>query len=109
MFFGKLAKIPSDGIPYPIFAYAGLLPWTFSSNAVTAGSNSLVGNAALITKVYFPRTLIPGAAIGAGLVDFAIAAIILFAMMLWYGTHLTIGVLLIIPLMILLTGLSMGV
>jgi len=97
LFFGKLAKIPSDGIPYPIFAYAGLLPWTFFSNAVTAGSNSLVGNAALITKVYFPRTLIPGAAIGAGLVDFAIAAIILFAMMLWYGTHLTTGVLLINP------------
>jgi lipopolysaccharide transport system permease protein len=109
LFFGKLAKIPSDGIPYPIFAYAGLLPWTFFSNAVTASSNSLVGNAALITKVYFPRTLIPGAAIGAGLVDFAIASIILFAMMLWYGIPLSIGVLLIIPLMILLTGLSMGI
>ena len=88
--FGKLAKVPSDGIPYPIFAYAGLLPWTFFSNAVTISSNSMVGNAAIITKVYFPRMMIPAAAVGAGLVDFAIAGVILVAMMAWYGFALSI-------------------
>ena len=75
LFFGRLAKVPSDGIPYPIFVFAGLLPWTFFSNAITASSNSLVGNANLITKVYFPRMVIPAAAVGAGLVDLAIAAL----------------------------------
>src|SRR5271155_588280 len=63
IFFGKLAKMPSDGIPYPIFVYAGLLPWTFFANAVTSSGNSLVGSSGLITKVYFPRMVIPGAAI----------------------------------------------
>ena len=87
--FGRLAKVPSDGIPYPIFAYAGLLPWTFFSNAVTISSNSLVGNAAIITKVYFPRMMIPAAAVGAGLVDFAIAGVILIVMMVWYGFGLS--------------------
>ncbi len=96
--FGRLAKVPSDGIPYPIFAYAGLLPWTFFSNAVTIGSNSLVGNAAIITKVYFPRMMIPAAAVGAGLVDFAIAGVILIAMMVWYGFGLSIGALMLVPM-----------
>src|SRR5216684_9052789 len=81
LFFGKLGHIPSDGVPYPIFAYAGLLPWMFFSNAVTSSGNSLVGSANLITKVYFPRMIIPGAAVGAGLVDFAIAFIILIVLM----------------------------
>src|SRR5262245_23820205 len=66
LFFGTLAGVPSDGIPYPLFAYAGLLPWTFFSNAVTNSGNSLVGSANLITKVYFPRMIIPGAAVAAG-------------------------------------------
>src|SRR2546430_1788754 len=69
LFFGRLAGIKSDGIPYALFAYAGLLPWTFFSNAITNSGNSLVGNANLITKVYFPRILIPAAAVMAGLVD----------------------------------------
>src|SRR5688500_10153097 len=77
LFFGKLAGMPSDGIPYPLFAYAGLLPWTFFANAVTASGNSLVGSSNLITKVYFPRMIIPGAAVAAGLVDFAIACVLL--------------------------------
>src|SRR5215204_5989771 len=68
LFFGKLARIPSDGIPYPLFAYAGLLPWTFFSNAITNSGNSLITNTNLITKVYFPRMIIPAAAVGAGLV-----------------------------------------
>ena len=109
LIFGRLAKVPSDGIPYPIFAYAGLLPWTFFSNAVTASSNSLVGNAALITKVYFPRMVIPASAVGAGLVDFAIAAVILIAMMVWYGIGLSISVLMLAPLVILTAILALGV
>src|SRR5215475_14622411 len=73
IFFGKLARMPSDNIPYPLFAYAGLLPWTFFSNAITNSGNSLVGNSNLITKVYFPRMIIPIASVAAGLLDFAIA------------------------------------
>ena len=84
LFFGKLAGIPSDGIPYPLFAYAGLLPWTFFSNALANSGNSLVGSANLITKVYFPRMIIPGAAVGAGLVDFAIAFALLAVLMACY-------------------------
>ena len=67
LFFGRLAGMPSEGIPYPLFAYAGLLPWMYFSNAVTNSGNSLVGSSNLITKVYFPRMIIPGAAVGAGL------------------------------------------
>jgi len=70
LFFGRLAKIPSDGIPYPIFVYAGLLPWTYFANALSASGNSLVGSANLITKVYFPRLIIPASASLAGLLDF---------------------------------------
>src|SRR6266498_1377626 len=77
LFFGRLAGIPSDGIPYPLFAYAGLLPWTFFSNAVTNSGNSLVANSQIITKVFFPRILIPAAAVTAGLLDFGIAFVIL--------------------------------
>jgi lipopolysaccharide transport system permease protein len=109
LFFGKLAKVPSDGIPYPIFAYAGLLPWTFFSNAITSSGNSLVGSSNLITKVYFPRMIIPGAAVGAGLVDFAIAFVILGGLMIYYGVALTWS-LLALPLLIALTALlALGV
>jgi lipopolysaccharide transport system permease protein len=107
--FGRLAKVPSDGIPYPIFAYAGLLPWTFFSNAVTISSNSLVGNAAIITKVYFPRMMIPAAAVGAGLVDFAIAGVILIAMLAWYGFGLSVAALMLAPLVILTVILALAV
>src|ERR687884_1463878 len=72
IFFGRLAGVPSDGVPYPIFAYSGLLPWMFFANAVTNSGNSLVGSANLITKVYFPRMIIPGAAVAAGVVGFPI-------------------------------------
>jgi lipopolysaccharide transport system permease protein len=82
--FGRLAHVPSDGLPYPIFAFAGLVPWQFFQSAVAQGGSSLVGNAQLVTKVYFPRMAIPGAAVGTALVDFAIAAVILFAMMACY-------------------------
>src|SRR5262249_48063384 len=84
LFFGKLAGMPSDDIPYPVFSYTALLPWTYFANALTGASNSLVGNAHLITKVYFPRLIIPGAAVVAGLVDFAIAFAVLLVMMAYY-------------------------
>ena len=93
IFFGRLAGVPSDNIPYPIFAYAGLLPWTFFANAISSSGNSLVGSANLITKVYFPRMIIPGAAVAAGLVDFAIALIILVLLMIYYGVMITWSVL----------------
>ena len=98
LFFGRLAHMPSDGIPYPIFVYAGLLPWTFVSNAVSGASDSLVGSAALVTKVYFPRLVIPCAAVCAAMVDFAIAAVVLFAIMAWYGMALHWQMLMLVPL-----------
>jgi lipopolysaccharide transport system permease protein len=98
LFFGRLAHMPSDGVPYPIFAYAGLLPWTFVSNAVSGAGDSLVGSAALVTKVYFPRLVIPCAAVCAALVDFAIASVILFAMMICYGVSFHWRMLMLAPL-----------
>jgi len=112
LFFGKLAGIEAQtgGIPYPIFAYAGLLPWTFFSNALTTSGNSLVGSAHLITKVYFPRMMIPGAAVAAGLVDFAIAFVILVILMFYYGVA-PAWTALMLPLLVMLTvvlALGMG-
>src|SRR3984893_6721922 len=80
IFFGHLAQIPSDGLPYPIFVYAALLPWTFFANSVASSANSLVGSANLVSKVYFPRLIIPLSSVGSGLVDFAIAAAVLVLM-----------------------------
>ena len=85
LFFGRLAGVPSDGIPYPIFAYCGLLPWQLFAHSLTESSNSLVANERLITKVYFPRLCVPISAVLGGLVDFAIAFVILLAMMAYYG------------------------
>lgn len=85
LFFGKLAKIPSDGIPYPLFSYAALVPWTFFANGLNQSSNSLVGSANLITKVYFPRMVIPISSIVSGILDFVLAFIVLLGMMIFYG------------------------
>jgi len=104
LFFGRLAKIPSDGIPYPIFVYAGLLPWTYFANALSASGNSLVGSANLITKVYFPRLIIPASASLAGLLDFFIAMLVMGAMMIYYNFIPNIGILLF-PLLVGLTFL----
>ncbi len=84
LFFGRLARVSSDGIPYPIFAFCALLPWQLFANALTESSNSLVGNQNLITKVYFPRLVVPISAVLGGLVDFAIAFVILLLMMAYY-------------------------
>jgi lipopolysaccharide transport system permease protein len=109
LLFGKLAHVPSDGKPYPIFVYAGLLPWNFFATAVDNSSNSLVGNSALITKVYFPRLVIPSAAVGAALVDFAIASAILFVMCAYYGVGLSISFLMLIPLTLLMAVFAVAV
>ncbi|NJM54036.1 MAG: ABC transporter permease [Blastocatellia bacterium] len=100
--FGKLAAIQSDGVPYLLFALAGLVPWTFFSNAVVASGNSLVGNSSLITKVYFPRMIIPLAAVGAGLVDLAILFALLTGLLIFYGVAFSPNILLL-PVLVLLT------
>lgn len=104
LLFGRLANMPSDGIPYPIFAFAGLLPWTFFSNAVTNSGNSLIGNSNLITKVYFPRMVIPVASVASGLIDFAVAFGLLILLMFYYGIAFSIN-LLMLPVLIVLTAL----
>ena len=101
VFFGRLVQVPSDGIPYPIFAYSGLLPWQLFSQAVTRSGNSLVANRHLITKVYFPRLAIPISAVLPGLVDFGIAFVVLLAMMIYYRVSPTAAVL-TLPLFLLL-------
>ncbi|HEU4511183.1 MAG TPA: ABC transporter permease [Pyrinomonadaceae bacterium] len=109
IFFGRLAAVDSAGIPYPLFALAGLVPWTFFANAITASGNSLVGSANLITKVYFPRLIVPAAAMLAGLVDFFLAFAMLCLMMLYYRVTLTAQIL-FLPVLIALTALfALGV
>ena len=108
-FFGKLARVPAEGIPYPVFFYAGLVVWGFFSNSVMTAANSLLGNTNLITKVYFPRIIIPGATVGAGLLDFAIAAALLIALLVVYRFPVTAGDLLLLPLVILITLLAFAV
>lgn len=110
LFFGHLAKAPSDGIPYPIFVYCALLPWQLFAHALTESSNSLVANERLIAKVYFPRLIVPISAVLGGLVDFAVAFIVLLGMMIYYGVVPGLAVL-TLPLFILLavmTALGVG-
>jgi lipopolysaccharide transport system permease protein len=92
LFFGRLAKIPSDNIPYPIFAYAALVPWTFFANGLSQASNSLVTSGNIIKKIYFPRLAIPIATVVSGVVDFFIAFIVLILMMLYYGFIPTLNI-----------------
>jgi lipopolysaccharide transport system permease protein len=109
--FGKLAGVPSEGEPYAIFSYAGLLSWNFFTNAVTNGSNSLITNTNLITKVYFPRLLVPAAALGAPLLDIGIASAMLLLMMPIYGVRFHTTLLMFIPLVTLtaLTAVACGI
>ena len=109
LFFGKLAKVPSDGLPYPIFAYAALVPWTFFANGLTQSSNSLVGNANLIKKVYFPRLVVPASSVISGLVDFVLAFIVLIGMMLVYGIIPTFNIVWLPFLLLLAFVTSLGV
>jgi lipopolysaccharide transport system permease protein len=110
LIFSHFAKIPSDGLPYPVFAYTALLPWNLFSGALNRCTFSLVGSANLITKVYFPRLIVPVAAVISGLVDFTIAFILLLGIMLWYHMVPTVGVfaLPILLLVTLSTALAVG-
>ena len=110
LFFGRLAKMPSDGIPYPIFSYTALVPWTFFANGLNQSSNSLISSARLITKIYFPRLAIPIATIFAGVVDFVLAFIVLLGMMLAYGIVPTANIfwLPLFLLLALITALGTG-
>jgi lipopolysaccharide transport system permease protein len=109
--FGNLAKIPSDGLPYPIFSYSGLVPWTFFAVALSNSGNSLVNNAHLITKIYFPRAILPISGILSGLFDFAIASVVLIGLMWYYSIQITWTILLwpilLIPLIIVAIGAGM--
>jgi homopolymeric O-antigen transport system permease protein len=110
IFFGRLASMPSDGYPYPVFVYSALVPWTFFSNAIMSSSNSLVGSSHLVSKVYFPRLIIPISAVLVCIVDFAVASSILLAMMLLYGVGWTLNLLMapVLLLAIVLTALGIG-
>lgn len=103
--FGRLAKVPSDGVPYPVFSYTALLPWTFFAAAITLAGTSLVTNINLVSKIYFPRLIVPTAAVLVGVVDFAIAFAVLIGMMLFYGIVPGIAVL-TLPLFVLLAFMT---
>ena len=107
--FGRVAGMPSDGIPYPLFAYGGLLAWTFFATAITSSGNSLVGSAHLITKIYFPRMIIPGAAVCAAAIDFLLAFVVLVPLMIYYRVSLTWQLALLPLLMLVLMVLALGV
>lgn len=109
LFFGRLAKIPSDGIPYPIFSYAALVPWTFFANGLNQASNSLVGSANLIKKVYFPRLAIPIATVLSGVVDFMLSFILLIGMMIYFGFFPTLNVFWLPLFLLLALTTSLGV
>jgi len=108
--FGRLAKMPSDGFPYPIFVYAGLLPWLFFASAITASGQSLIGSSQLVSKVYFPRLIIPMSSIGVGLVDLAVATGILLLMMLYYGVGWSLNLFAapILLIAVIFTALGIG-
>lgn len=109
LFFGGLAKVPSDDIPYPIFSYAALVPWTYFANSLSQSSNSVVSNTNLIKKVYFPRMVIPIANVVAGLVDFGLAFLMLLGMMLFFGITPTANVIWLPVLILLIVATSLGV
>jgi len=109
LFFGTLAKVPSDGVPYPIFNYSALVAWTYFSNAISNSGNSLIQNSALISKVYFPRLIVPLAPVLAFLLDFAIAFIVLIGMMIYFGIYPNIMVVFLPLLIILMMFTASGV
>jgi lipopolysaccharide transport system permease protein len=109
VFFGGLAKIPSDGMPYPLFVLAALLPWTLFADGLTRSTTSMVTNANIMTKVYFPRLIMPLSSIISPLVDFAVSFIILIAMMIYYGVAPTIHIVFLPLFLLLALGTSLGV
>jgi lipopolysaccharide transport system permease protein len=105
LFFGKLAKLPSDGVPYPIFSFAALVPWTLFANGLGKSSDSLVNNSNMIKKIYFPRLIMPISTVFSGLVDFSLAFLVLLGMMVAYGILPTVNILWL-PLFLLLALVS---
>src|SRR2546423_2744972 len=110
LFFGRLARVPSDGVPYPVFTFCALLPWQLFAQALSESSNSLVANERLITKVYFPRLVVPLSAVLGGLVDFAIAFVVLGLMMAYYGItpHFAVLTLPLLVLLAVMTAFGVG-
>lgn len=108
IFLGKLARVPSKEIPYALLVYSGLMPWTFFSNAILYSGNSLVANTNLVTKVYFPRAIIPAAAVGARLVDFSIAFLVMILLLFYYGVVPGWHLLMFPVFVLLITLLSLG-
>lgn len=102
--FGRIARVPSEGIPYPLFAYSGLLVWSFVSTGLSNATHSLVAHAQLITKVYFPREILPLTYVAAGLFDLAIGSLVLAALLVYHGHHLTWQALYALPIVLVLTG-----
>jgi lipopolysaccharide transport system permease protein len=111
VFFGRMAKMPSDGMPYPIFYYSALIPWTYFSTSLGQSGNSLVSNANLIRRVYFPRVALPTATALGGIVDFSIASVVLIGMMFYYDIPLTLGLLLwpllLVPTVLVVIAMGM--
>jgi lipopolysaccharide transport system permease protein len=108
LFFGRIAGMGSEGVPYPIFSYVGLLPWTFFSQGISQSSNSLLGSASLLRKVWFPRLIIPASAVLGGLVDFAVAFLVLFGMMAFYGVAPTWRMVWLAPFLLLALVAALG-
>ncbi|MFN2405170.1 MAG: ABC transporter permease [Pyrinomonadaceae bacterium] len=104
--FSVIARVPSEGVPYAVFAYAALLPWTFFSSALTNGTTGLVNHTALVTKVYFAREILPLTYVSAALFDFCVASFFLIALFVYYGVSLTVYALWAIPILVLLTVLA---
>jgi lipopolysaccharide transport system permease protein len=107
--FTKFARLDTGDLPYPLFAYSGLLVWGFFSTAITSGTNSLISNTSLVTKVYFPRAFIPAAAVAAGLVDMVVGSVLLVALAVYYHVHVTWAVLLLPAFVLLATAMALGV
>jgi lipopolysaccharide transport system permease protein len=109
LFFGKLAKMPSDGIPYPIFSYAALVPWTFFSNGVSKASSSLVGGGGMLKKIYFPRMVLPIASVTGGFVDFVLAFSVMILLMIVFGVTPTLNIIWLPFLLVLAWATALGV
>jgi lipopolysaccharide transport system permease protein len=109
VFLGRLAGVPSEGVPYPVFSYLGLLPWMYFAGAVTRSGGSVVGSASLLTRVYFPRVLVPLSATLSALVDFAISALVLGGLMAWYGLVPAATVVFLVPLAALTAIVATGI
>lgn len=108
LFFGRVAGLPSDGVPYPAFSFAALVPWTFFANGLIQSTNSLVASSDMLRKVYFPRLVLPMSAVASGIVDFALAFIVLLGMLAFYGIVPTAAVIWLPALLLLVIATSLG-